>query len=143
MKQMQSLAPYLMEDFQNQSPAMQRKICKWVSNILSEANLYNRSVNRYSYPNGALPIINHVNHYTLFLSGYCTYLGITNGYYKSFLENAVIDYFNQINYPTSSYDAVVNNLAMALTNYISNVQPVYSLYELYEIWIILQSFGTY
>lgn len=143
MKQMQSLAPYLMEDFQDQSPAMQRKICKWVSNILSEANLYNRSVNRYSYPTGAFPILNHVNRIASGTSIFCTYLSIANSPYTQDLQNSVIAYFNQINYPDEEFDGAVWALAYYLTYYINNIEPSYTLAIFDEIWAILQSFGTY
>jgi len=124
MKQLQTLAPSLMEDFQYESPAMQRKICRWVSNMLSEAELYNRSVNRYSYPVGALSI-SHINRLVRTTSFFCTLFSLVDGQLLGEIEYQAGLYLRSARWQDEGLDDNALGLAMALSDYIISIYPIY------------------
>ena len=136
MKQMQTLAPSLMENFQYESPAMQRKICRWVSNMLSEAELYNRSVTRYSYPMGALPI-NHINRLMYATSVFCTFFNLVDGQLLGQIEYEAGLYLRSARWQDEDLDDNALGLAIVLSNYIINIQAVYPSNLALILWGIL------
>lgn len=145
MKQMQTLAPSLMENFQDESPAMQRKICRWVSNMLSEAELYNRSVNRYSYPVGALPI-SHINRLMRVTSAFCMFFNIFDSQLLGNVESAGNEYIsNLIKVDDGFWEIICRNFASALANYIINIQPTYptDLWSKIEDILIIYGIATH
>ena len=130
MKDLQRLSiPLVTDNFQNQPVGIQQRICKLVSNLLSEASLYERYCTRYSYVNGTFPYMKVIDYGANLCSGVVLALNVYDMNKLYMIEDALEDYFLEIKKSPGSPDMELSsyNLANAIMNYLSGVSSWLSL----------------
>ena len=123
MRRLQLLGTDLTINFQNQPPEMQKKICTLVSGMISEANLYNRTITRYIEPNSGIPIGTLVGRVLILGNAVCTIANALN--LPASFEEDLDNYLSAVMSRDDPYGEMTENFVLTLTNYLINVVPTY------------------
>jgi|LSQX01.2.fsa_nt_gb hypothetical protein len=123
MRRLQLLGTDLTINFQNQPPEMQKKICTLVSGMISEANLYNRTITRYIEPNSGIPIGTLVGRVLILGNAVCTIANALN--LPASFEEDLDDYLSAVMSRDDPSGLITKAFTATLTNYLINVVPTY------------------
>jgi hypothetical protein len=91
--------------------------------MISEANLYNRTITRYIEPNSGIPIGTLVGRVLILGNAVCTIANALN--LPASFEEDLDNYLSAVMSRDDPYGEMTENFVLTLTNYLINVVPTY------------------